>query len=300
MLKTVLKMKNKLFFLLSVMALPLFVKAQDTLRFYLDKKWKPTSDYLAYYYRDMYKSDSLWVITDYFHDGQVQMKGASLTLSTDDKQGPFTFYYENGNKQGEGNYNHGKRVGYWKWWYESGSVQVLDNYGEDGTLDGEWKSFYESGQLKGEGNYKNGKFNGLWKWYYKNGKKSALERYKEGTLLSASYWNKDGTPLQNPDAAKREPEYQGGVNGLLKFVKENSAYPKWMKKLGVTGIVYVMFTVKTDGSISDISILRSPNEELSKSVMAAVKKIPPVKPAKCHNLLCDYPVLLPVRFSLSE
>jgi len=293
-------MKHKYFLLSLFTVLPLVFKGQDTLRFYFDKDWKPTSDYLSYYYRDMYKSDTLWTIIDYFPDGQIQMKGASLTLNTNDKHGLFTFYFENGNKQGEGRYSHGKRVGDWKWWHESGSVQSLGNYGKDGKFNGEWKSFYENGQLAGERNYKSGKKVGQWKWYFDNGKKSAVEQYMNDSLLSARYWNRDGSILKNPENAIRDAEFPGGLEGMKLFIEENLVFPEDIKKLGISGIVYVSFIVGTNGTVTEIKILRSPHSKLSESVIAMIKKMPRWKPAKNHNVISEYKAVLPVKFTLTE
>ncbi len=268
-------MKHKYFLIGLFMVLPLVFKGQDTLRFYFDKDWKPTSDYQSYYYRDMYKSGSLWIVIDYFPDGQVQMKGSSLTLNTDDKQGLFTFYFKNGIKKGEGNYNHGKKIGAWTWWYKNG-------------------------QLKGAGNFKNDKKEGQWKWYFDNGQKSAVEQYGNDSLLSARYWNRDGSILKDPEKAVRSIEFPGGKEALMTFMKENLVFPEDLKELDISGIVYVSFVVDTNGAVKDIKILRSPHPELSKLVIAMIKKMPRWKPAKVHNIISESKANLPVKFTLTE
>ncbi len=293
-------MKQKHFLLLLIMALPFVSKGQDTLRFYFDEYWKPTSDYLAHYYRDMYKSGSLWTITDYYQNGQVEMKGASLTLNTDDKQGPFTYYYKNGNKQEEGNYNHGKRTGKWTWRYKNGAIESLGNYNANGELNGTWKSFYKNGQLRGSGNYKEGQQVGQWKWYFNNGQKSAVEQYMNDSLQLAHYWNKDGSKLKNPKEAIQDFEFPGGQSSLRLYLLENISYPEDIRNLGISGIVYVSFIVGVNGSISDIRILRSPHQKLSEIVIATIEKMPRWKPAKNHNIISESKANLPVKFTLTE
>ena len=52
------------------------------------------------------------------------------------------------------------------------------------------------------------------------------------------------------------PKYYGGEEARIKFLSENIKYPAEAIKLGIQGKVFVAFTIRTDGSMNDVRILR--------------------------------------------
>lgn len=85
------------------------------------------------------------------------------------KNGPYTEYYENGQKRAEGHYVDGVQEGYWAWWYEDGKPWAERNF-VNGKENGKSTSWYKSGQKKFSGQYLNGKQSGEWTWWHENGK----------------------------------------------------------------------------------------------------------------------------------
>ena len=74
--------------------------------------------------------------------------------------GKYVTYYDNGQKQEEGNFKDGKKDGLWSWWGENGQKMSEGNY-KDNKYDGLWTGWHENGQKKEVGNYKEGKIFGL-------------------------------------------------------------------------------------------------------------------------------------------
>ena len=58
------------------------------------------------------------------------------------------------------------------------------------------------------------------------------------------------------------------------LVLERLEYPYAAEREGITGIVEATFIVDTDGSISAVSIVRSPAEPLSKEVLKVISRSP--------------------------
>lgn len=58
------------------------------------------------------------------------------------------------------------------------------------------------------------------------------------------------------DEADRMPEYKGGMDDLYKFLGKYLRYPAALREKGIEGRVIVSFIVETDGSLSDIKVLR--------------------------------------------
>ncbi len=115
-----------------------------------------------------------------------------------------------------------------------------------------------------------------------------------------------GDPLEDvfPEDGKiytvvnQQPDFPGGEDSLMAFIKKNLKYPAFAKENGIQGRVTLSFVVEKDGSISNIEILRSPAEELSQEAIRIVKSMPKWKPGvlKGENVRVKY--VLPVTFRL--
>jgi protein TonB len=69
----------------------------------------------------------------------------------------------------------------------------------------------------------------------------------------------------------KAPEFPGGLDNFYKMVGKNFAIPEINKQ--TTVIVYVSFVVETDGSLSDIQVLRDPGYGLGQEAIRVLKNI---------------------------
>jgi TonB family protein len=53
-----------------------------------------------------------------------------------------------------------------------------------------------------------------------------------------------------------QPEFNGGLHAMMKWIGENMKYPAKARENGVEGTVFVSFIVEKDGSLSNIDIKR--------------------------------------------
>ena len=88
------------------------------------------------------------------------------------------------------------------------------------------------------------------------------------------------------------PTFPGGDGKMMEWLSRNIMYPAVAEENGVQGRVIVGFVVGKDGSLSDVSILRSVDPELDKEALRVVKAMPRWNPGKQNG------VPVPVRFSL--
>lgn len=70
------------------------------------------------------------------------------------------------------------------------------------------------------------------------------------------------------------PEFPGGDKAMKKFIAENLVYPPLVKERGIKGKVYLAFTVKTDGTIADIKVLRGIGGGCDEEAVKVVQKMP--------------------------
>lgn len=94
------------------------------------------------------------------------------------------------------------------------------------------------------------------------------------------------------------PEFPGGMNECLKFISENVKYPAIAHKKGITGRVIVQCTIEKDGTVSNVKVARSVNEELDKEAMRVIETMPKWTPGKMKGepVRCKYS--LPITFNL--
>jgi len=84
------------------------------------------------------------------------------------------------------------------------------------------------------------------------------------------------------------------------FIKDNIVYPEVAREAGIQGRVIVQFIVGTDGTISDIEVVRGVHPLLDEEAMRVVGKMPKWKPGKLMDKTVRTKYSLPVFFKLSE
>ena len=57
-----------------------------------------------------------------------------------EREGPWMFFHNNGQKMGAGNYQRGKAVGKWVYWNPDGS-KAAEGMMKDGKFVGKWKHY---------------------------------------------------------------------------------------------------------------------------------------------------------------
>jgi len=123
--------------------------------------------------------------------------------------GEYISWYDNGQKESEGNVLNGKKDGKWTEWYENGEVTEyatykngkpvgkLDRWHPSGVKEREiifdesglvteqvW--WYENGQQGSTGKYKNGVKFGKWIWWHESGEKWGEGQFEDEMIAEAS------------------------------------------------------------------------------------------------------------------
>lgn len=97
---------------------------------------------------------------------------------------------------------------------------------------------------------------------------------------------------------EKPPVFQGGEAELYKFLGENIAYPDSAKIYGVRGTVIATFVINTNGSISDIVILRDIGRDCGEEVRRVLSLMPAWVPGEANGHKVKVRYTLPVRFKL--
>ena len=99
---------------------------------------------------------------------------------------------------------------------------------------------------------------------------------------------------------EQKPRFQGGdANTFSAWVNKNLQYPEIAKENGVQGRVTLQFTVNTDGSVSDVKVLRGVDSSLDKEAVRIVSMSPKWEPGKQRErpvkVVYNFPVVFQLR-----
>ena len=94
------------------------------------------------------------------------------------------------------------------------------------------------------------------------------------------------------------PEFPGGEEELLKYLRSNIKYPQMAKESGISGIVYIAFVISSKGIVKDARVLRGIGGGCDEEAIRVVKSMPNWKPGRQNSQSVPVQYTLPVRFVL--
>ncbi|MGA2406569.1 MAG: energy transducer TonB [Bacteroidales bacterium] len=95
------------------------------------------------------------------------------------------------------------------------------------------------------------------------------------------------------------PVFPGGNEALLKYIAENTRYPKEAKDNNIQGRVITRFKVKEDGTVSDVSVLKGVDSQLDNEALKVVSSIPKFTPGKLNGVSVPVWYMIPITFTLN-
>lgn len=115
-----------------------------------------------------------------------------------------------------------------------------------------------------------------------------------------SYFLKEDKQVEAPvpfQMADEKPTFQGGdSNQFSNWVNQRLVYPESVKKQGIQGRVTLQFTVDTDGSVTNVRVLRGVHPDLDNEAVRVVASSPKWNPGKCSNRIVPVTYTFPVIF----
>lgn len=98
------------------------------------------------------------------------------------------------------------------------------------------------------------------------------------------------------DFVSEKPEFPGGESKLTEFINQNRVYPPEAYEKGIQGRVTCWFIVNADGSISNVSLLRSVNSMLNDEAIRIFSMMPCWHPGRIDGIPVPVRVVRSVRF----
>lgn len=103
------------------------------------------------------------------------------------------------------------------------------------------------------------------------------------------------------DVVDEQAEFPGGMAAMREYLKKNMMYPAIAKDAGIEGKCYIRFIVNTDGSISDVRVLRGVSDcpQCDREALRVVKNMPKWAPGKVDGKAVRLNYTLPIVFKLT-
>jgi protein TonB len=112
--------------------------------------------------------------------------------------------------------------------------------------------------------------------------------------------NGDKVTEADPNQVFTAVEVEPTNPGFGAFLQKNMRYPGVDKENNVQGKVYLQFVVNTDGSVTNITVLRSPSETLSDEAIRCLKAAPKWHPGIQNGKPVRTQFTVPISFTLSS
>lgn len=96
------------------------------------------------------------------------------------------------------------------------------------------------------------------------------------------------------------PEFPGGTEALLEYLRSNVKYPAICKKEKIQGRVAITFIIEKDGSIGEPEVVKSVNPYLDKEALRVISAMPKWKPGSQNGKPVRVKYTIPVNFKLSD
>jgi antitoxin component YwqK of YwqJK toxin-antitoxin module len=244
-------------------------------RYNLDSLYNLTTknDYKYIRVVENYKNQpNLFLFTDYYRSKIVSMKAISTSKDKLKLEGPRIDYYENGNVKQVSNYADNKLSGKQIDWYENKVkksekeivwnskikdydtkiLQFWNKEGQQTITDGNGQFEDSDDKVYEKGELKNGIKHGIWEGKDLKEKSNYTEIYNEGIFVSGI-----STDANNIKYAYKElmtqPTPAKGMTDFYSFIVKKYKRPETQ---GLKGKVFTTFLIDTDGSITNIRVLR--------------------------------------------
>ena len=101
-------------------------------------------------------------------------------------------------------------------------------------------------------------------------------------------------------SVEKMPEFPGGDAALLKWIADNISYPTIAAENGVQGRVACTFTVNSDGSVTDVQVVRPIDPNLDREAIRVLRLLPKFKPGEQRGKPVRVKYSVPVRFQLRQ
>ena len=100
------------------------------------------------------------------------------------------------------------------------------------------------------------------------------------------------------DVVEQMPEYPGGMQALFEYLSQNVKYPEDAEKQKIEGRVIATFVVETDGTISNVEVVKPVFPSLDAEAIRVLSGMPKWTPGKQSGKVVSVKYTVPISFNL--
>ena len=100
------------------------------------------------------------------------------------------------------------------------------------------------------------------------------------------------------EVVEQMPSFPGGDAALMEYLSKNTKYPSVAEENGIQGRVVCTFVVETNGSITDVKVVRAVDPALDREAVRVIKSMPKWIPGKQNGKAVRVKYTVPVNFKL--
>ena len=123
---------------------------------------------------------------------------------------------------------------------------------------------------------------------------NVVREYKDEVIVE----EKKPEPEQVFQSVEQMPKFPGGDAELMKYIQEHLRYPTMAAENNIQGRVVVQFVVTKNGSIGEVKVIRSRDQDLDKEAVRVVKSLPNFIPGRMNGQPVNVWYTLPINFKL--
>ncbi len=112
--------------------------------------------------------------------------------------------------------------------------------------------------------------------------------------------DKPDNEVKNVAMLEKLPEFPGGIEGWSKFLGKNLRYPEQASSEGISGRVYMSFTIEKDGRITDIQVTKPAGHGFDEEAKRVLKMALQWKPGIQNGKAVRVRYTIPINFTIQE
>lgn len=114
--------------------------------------------------------------------------------------------------------------------------------------------------------------------------------------VSAPQENSISEPDYICGIVETQPEFLGGHESLLAYLKRHQQYPAEAAEAGISGRVFISFIIETDGQIRNVCVLKGLGYGCDEEAARLVREMPRWKPGTQSGRVIKVKFNIPVNF----
>ena len=97
---------------------------------------------------------------------------------------------------------------------------------------------------------------------------------------------------------EKSAQFKGGMGEFVRWLQANLTYPDEARKMGVMGKVFVQFVVNSDGSVSDVKVIKGIGLGCNEEALRIMNMCPDWIPAQQRGIAVRQMLVIPITFNL--